>query len=87
MVATPEMLSDRFERILGEYLRQIHGDLTSLNDLTLPGLLKQFVVRYIEELADHFLDRLDGDLLGGCLDEIPEDFLGEFQIDLALVQG
>ena len=86
MIAASEMFPDRFQRILGKRLRQVHGDLAGLHDLTLAGLLQELVVRNIKILTYHFLDRINGDLLAGRFYKIPEYFLGQFEVDLSFIQ-
>jgi hypothetical protein len=63
MIPSSEMLTNGLQRILGEYLGQVHRYLTGLHNLTLPGLLQQPVIRQIKEITYHLLYRIYRNLL------------------------
>ena len=65
VVLATAVQSDVGQRALRHFLREVHGDLTCLHNLTLAGLALEQFKRQIEVIANDFLDVVDGNFSFG----------------------
>src|SRR5512140_1540408 len=87
VVAPAEVKANSFQRGVGEFLRQVHGNLSGVHDLLLPRFCPDEILRYVEVITDCPLDRIDGDWRLDVTDDDLQDIPGEIHIDLSAFKG